>query len=109
MAIRIEVSNKVGVKVAGSIKDEAGAAQPFDFTLICKRMTEDELAERLKGDEKIREFMLEIVEDWKGVKDEEGGSVPFSDIALADLFKIAGMAGLAFNCYLRDVRTKEKN
>jgi hypothetical protein len=111
MAIKITISDKVGIKVKGSIQNEAGAAQPFDFNLICQRLDADQIALRLKDDSErsLIDFMLDVVEDWSGVRSDDDKPLPFSADNYRALCKIPGVALIAFRTYLADVGAKEKN
>lgn len=111
MAIRISVSNKVKFKVKGTIKDEAGIDQPFDFTLTCKRLTSEQIQSRFQLDGEIRfvEFLSDVVEDWAGVKDDEGQSVPYSVDALRELCLIPGVAAVGYHTYMSESGARAKN
>lgn len=111
MAIKIIISDKVGIKVKGSIQNEAGAAQPFDFNLVCQRLDADQITLRLKddGERSLVDFMLDVTEDWSGVKDADDKPLPFTADNYRALCKIPGLALLAFRTYLTDVGAKEKN
>lgn len=109
MAIRIVVSNRVGFKVKGSINNESGNAEPFEFSLVADRLDADALQEATRGDRTQPEFMESVVVDWQGVKDEEGAPVPFSLDALRQLCKIPGLAAVMFFAYLAEVGARAKN
>ncbi len=111
MAINIVISDTVKFKVKGTINDAGGIAQPFDFSLTCTRMDSDTLDARVKAnsDETFVEFLADVVEDWAGVKDAEGKNVPYSEDALKQLCKIAGVARVAWVAYLTEVGAKAKN
>ena len=112
MAIRIIVSNLVGFKVKGSINDASGIAQPFDFGLTCVRLSLDEIQSKLREDGEsatVTDFMVSIVRDWSGVKEEDGQTVPYSEGALRALCNISGIAMLVYRAYMNEVGAKEKN
>ncbi len=111
MAISIKVSNRVTFKVQGTIKDEKGADQKFDFTLTCKRLNGDQIKDRLDNEQEatLKDFMVGVVEDWSGVKDENGTAVPYTPDNYAELCLIPGISTLAFRAYLGEVGAKEKN
>lgn len=108
MAIKIVVSNIVGIKVKGTINDENGVAQPFEFVLKCKRLDADQISEKhkLQSDATMSEFMEDVVEDWSGVRDEDGKPIPFDANMLKQLFKCTGVPFLAYKAYLEDVGAK---
>ena len=109
MAISLTLSSKVRFKVKGSINDEAGIAQPFDFSLTCIRHDADQVQAKLESDGSIVDFLTDVVEDWSGVRDADKAVVPYSADALRALCKIPGVARLTFNAYLVEVGAKEKN
>jgi hypothetical protein len=109
MSISIVVSNTVGINVKGTINNEDGQAKPFDFTLICRRMEVDEVGEALKADGSVTDFIVGVTKDWKGVKEPDGAPVVYAEDALRRLFKIPGVARVAFNAYLAECGAKEKN
>lgn len=111
MAIKISISNTVKFKVKGTIKDEAGIDQPFDFTLTCMRLDADQIQSKLRGesDASVSDFLADVVEDWAGVRDADDKQLPYSEESLRALFRIPGVAGLAFRTYLSEIGAKEKN
>lgn len=111
MAIKIVISDTVGFKVKGTINDEKGTAQPFDFTLICSRLDQDQIQAKLKdhGDASLTDFLVDVIESWSGVRDAADAPLPYSEANLRALCKIPGVAGLAFRTYLAEVGAKEKN
>lgn len=110
MAIKITVSNQVAFKVRGSINDETGAAQAFDFDLIARRLGSDALQAALEdGQRKIPEFLSGVITGWRRVLDDDGAEVLFSPEGLNKLFQIPGLPALAFRQYLAEAGAKEKN
>jgi hypothetical protein len=109
MSINIVVSDTVGINVKGFINNEDGIAKPFDFFLVCKRMTTDEIELSQKSDGTIADLFAGIVSDWKRVKSQSGDPVSYSEESLRSLFKIPGVAQLTYRTYLSEVGAKEKN
>lgn len=109
MAIKITVSNKVGFKVKGSINNEAGVAEPFEFSVIADRLTTEEIQLISQGSDSLIDFLASVITDWKGVKDEDGAPVPYSEDALRQLCKIPGAAGVIFSTYFAEAGAKAKN
>lgn len=111
MAIKITVSNRVKFKVRGTVKDEAGADVPFDFSLTCRRLDMDALQAKMRerGDAPVSEFLLDVIEDWQGVKDADDKPLAWSDDAWRALCQIPGVGMLAYKTYLSEVGAKEKN
>jgi len=111
MAIKITVSDKVGIKVKGSIKSESGADQAFDFGLVCQRLDADQIQSRLKDetDKTLTDFMLDVIEDWSGVRGDDDKPLPYTAENYRALCKIPGIAVIAFRTYMTDVGAKEKN
>ena len=111
MAIKIVISDTVGIKVKGTINDAAGTPNPFDFGLTCVRLDTDRIQTKLKNDSEasITDFMCDIVQGWTNVRDADDKPLPYSDDTLRQLCKIPGVAGLAFKTYMTEVGAKEKN
>ncbi len=112
MVFRLIVSDTVAVAIKGSIPNAAGLAQPFNYSLVCERLTADALRDVLLDNEiKVTEFMTGLVRDWSGIQGADGQPLDFSPDGLAMLFNIVGMAGVAFQAYLEacGAKGKEKN
>ena len=111
MAIKIVVSDTVGIKVKGTINDATATPQPFEFRLTCLRLDSDQITDKLKNesDATIVDFLADIVEGWSGVRDAQDQPLPYSVDALRQLCKIPGVPGLAFRTYMAEVGAKEKN
>lgn len=111
MGIKIVISNTVRFKVKGTLKDDNGTDQPFDFSLTCMRLDAEQIQAKLRGegDASVTDFLCDVVEDWSGVKDGDDKPLPYSDDNLRALCRIPGIAALAFRTYLTEVGAKEKN
>ena len=48
MALKLVFSNTVGIRIKGSINDPAGKPQAFDFGLTCKRLTQAEVGDVMR-------------------------------------------------------------
>lgn len=111
MAIKIVISDTVGIKVKGTINDAAGKPQPFDFCLVCTRLDLQQIDDKLKSDTEatLIDFLADVVEDWSGVRDADDKPIPYTESAFRQLCKIPGVYGLAFKTYMTEVGAKEKN
>lgn len=109
MAIKITVSNKVGFKVKGSINNEAGTPEPFEFSVTAERLDTDAIQSATQSEGTLVDFLASVVTDWKGVKDDDGTPVPYSEDALRQLCKIPGVAGVMFTAYFSEAGAKAKN
>ena len=108
----LAIDNLVDVPVKFTIKSRATVKQ-FAFTLTAKKLDEDEIQAYLENkDGKIRDFVTDVVTDWSGqrlVLDDAGEPAAFSPDAFAAMLNVAGVAGVFFSAYLKEVRAKEKN
>jgi len=97
--------------VRGTFKDDAGVDQPFDFSLTCRRLDADAWQAKIRdrGDASITEFMLEVIEDWAGVKDPDDKPLAWSDDAWRALCLLPGVAMLSYRTYLAEAGAKEEN
>lgn len=111
MPIKITVSDRLRFKVAGTITNEAGVRQAFDFALLAKRLEADVLRERLApgSTELLGDFMTSIVDGWAGVRDDDGADLPFSADAFAQLLRIPGLGAMAMEAYVLEVGARAKN
>lgn len=110
MAIRIVVSPTVKFKVRGTLKGATGQDEPFDFTLICRRLDTETIGERIRDAEtSVVDFMLTVIDDWAGVKDADDQPLAYTEAAYRELCKIPGIAQVAFRQYLSESGAKEKN
>jgi hypothetical protein len=115
MAIRIVISNTVKFDVSGNWRNEAGVEQPFRFSLTCRRLDAEQLAERLRHRDEapVTEFFAEVIEDWAVpaalLRDDDGKPVPYSPEALRVLFGVPGMASLTLRTYLAESGARAKN
>ena len=112
MALRIEIANKVKFKVQGTIANEAGADEKFEFSLTAKRINSEGVRALVdeRGDEPMVDFLASVMEGWSGVLDSAGQPVAFSQESFRTLLtNIPGLAQLVFTRYLREIGAKAKN
>lgn len=108
MSIKITVADLVRFKVAGTIADASGP-QPFDFTLIAKRLDTEALRAALDDDSvQVVDFLASVITDWQGVKGD-AGVIEYSAEALRQLMLIPGLAALTLRTYLVEVGARGKN
>lgn len=110
MAFKLVKRDKLPVPVKGSIKGEDGKPVPFDFTLHCIRLSQDEINAALKDkDESVTAFVQRIATGWQGVLDEHGEPLPFTEDSLAEVLANPGMAAVCSQAYLNNVGAVAKN
>jgi len=111
MAFKLVVSDTVVVPVRGTILDDAGASQSFHYSLVCTRLPADDLRESLAdSSDTMANFLRQrVVTGWTGVLGGDDRPLEFSDAALSTLFRVPGMAAVAFRAYLDNVGAKGKN
>lgn len=109
--LKLIVSDKVKFPVEGTYKDETGVQKKFDFKLLCKRLNAEELESRRveNPDEKIIDFLLDVVEDWEGIRDADSKPIPFSADAFRQLCALNGLESLIFVTYRIESGVKAKN
>ena len=108
MALKMTKRTKLPVKVNGSITGEDGLPVSFAFTLLCKRYTQAQLDQVHKNDALVRDFLTDVVEGWESVNDSENNPLEFNSENMGELFQEAGMRGVCFNAYMRDVSAVAK-
>ena len=111
MSFKLVISDKLKFKVRGTMKDENGHDQPFDFTILAQRLDADTIKARLKddADATLAEFLGQIIEDWQGIKDADDKPLPYTAANLAAACKVPGIAALIFQTYFAEVGAKAKN
>ena len=110
MTIRITVSDRVQYRVRGTINNESGAAEAFDFRVTARRLDPESMQAQLAdSSRRIDDFLADVIVGWQGVVDAEGTDVPFSPTALAQLLKIPNIGLLMFKAYAAETAAKEKN
>ena len=110
MALKLVVRNKLRVPIKGSIADENGRQVPFSFVLLCKRLSQTQIqeAQENKGD-LIVDFIERVTEGWEDVLDDAGQPMPFDPDNFAAVMDQAGMPGVCFHCYMKEVGAVAKN
>lgn len=97
-----EASYSWPVKV--STPKDGGTYEKSTFEVKFKRLQQSKLRKVLKDEEATdASFCRDVVLDWKGVKDESGAEVPFSETALDQLLEIPGVAKSIVDAYLESV------
>lgn len=121
MAIKITIGNKCAFKVKGKEPlDDDGKEREFEFTLIAKRLKQDELdqaqrdivqaAVKDNNHQAVTTKLLSLVEGWKGVKGEDDQELPYTEAGLTDLLNSrAGLALHTWRVYQEEASVKAKN
>lgn len=108
----LAIDDFVTVPVKFTLKDK-GVNKLFGVTLECRRLSQDEISEKLAEKEsKVKDFVAEVVTGWSGqrlVLDEGGQPAEYSPEALGVMLNAAGVAMSCFNAYLKECGAKEKN
>lgn len=113
MPISIQIDPIVQFPVKGSIKDSKGTDQPFTFSLTCRRLTDEEVSDRMANfSGSITEFAIQllgdVINDWSGVLDDQQ-TVPYSLGAWQQLCRIPGLPVVALTAYRQEAVAKSKN
>lgn len=113
MALKFAIGNVVIVPLKFTTNDN-GKAVNLTATLICDRLGEDELKERIENpDGLVKDFMAGVTTGWKEqnflVDDVTGQPADFSPANLSMLLGFHGMANLAYLGYLKESAVKAKN
>jgi len=110
MAFKLVTRNKVRVLVKGSQSDENGKQVPFNFVLLCTRLSQTQIEEASANKEgRIAEFIQSVANGWEGVLDDAGQPLPFNDENLAAVMDEAGVPGVCFQAYMKEVGAVAKN
>lgn len=110
MAFVLKKLNKLPVRVKGTLPGEDGKPVHFDFSLHCKRLSQDEIdAVIADKDSSLQDFVRSVAEGWDGVVQEDGQSVQFDQDGLDGMLAYAGMPTLCFQSYLKQIGAVAKN
>ena len=110
MALKLIVRNKLRVTVKGSMPDENGKQVPFSFVLLCKRLSQSQIQDAQENkDELVVDFIKGVTEGWEDVTDAAGQPMPFDEDNFATVMDQAGMPGVCFNAYMKEVGAVAKN
>jgi len=110
MALKLVVRNKLRVPVKGSLPDENGKQVPFSFVLLCTRLSQTEIEEASENKgERIAKFVQGVTNNWEDVLDAAGEPLPFDDDNFAMVMDQAGMPGVCFQAYMKEVGAVAKN
>ncbi len=90
--------------------------KPFDFTLIAKRLSADEITEAFKAvDYNFKAFFetTGVVSDWNGQRlvldPDTKDPAPFSAEAFSFMLNTSGVAQAVYLAYQKECGAKEKN
>lgn len=112
MQYKLAIADLIGVTVEGSTVTEDGAAKPFKFVLVCKRLTSDELKAEFENKRTANQFFEDNTQNWRDqdlVLEPGNAPAAFSVEALRILFTISGMAATCWQAYLQQVMAARKN
>lgn len=110
MALKLVTRNKLRVPVKGSIVDEAGKPVPFSFVLLCDRLTQTQIEETMKNkEEPVTDFLQRVTNGWEDILDDAGQQLPFGDENFAAVLDQAGLPGVCFQAYMKEVGAVAKN
>jgi hypothetical protein len=110
MALKLVVRNKLRVPVKGSIAGEDGKPVPFSFVLLCDRLTQTQIEDAMQDkDTPVKDFVRRVTQGWEDVIDAAGQSMPFDDDNFAAVMDQAGLPGVCFQAYMKEVGAVAKN
>lgn len=112
MAKKLAIGNVVEFTVKFNINN-GGKSVAHAVTLICKRLPEAELQERVKQDGlSMNDIMTEVTTGWKDqriVVEEDGTPSEFDEEGMQMLLTLPHAGRLSFIAYAKECGAKEKN
>jgi hypothetical protein len=112
MAYKLVIADIVGVPVKFTMND-AGKSKNFQFTVDCKRLTQDVIRDRTKdGEVLIKDFLPEVMEGWRDQKlviDDDGKPAEFNDESRDFMLNVAGLPLVIYTAYLKECGAQVKN
>jgi len=110
MALKLVVRNKLRVPVKGSITDENGRPVPFSFFLLCTRLKQTEIEQAMEDkNAPVREFVRAVTNGWEDVLDAAGQPMSFDADNFDMVMDQAGLPGVCFQAYMKEVGAVAKN
>lgn len=110
MAFKLVKRNKLRVPVKGTLKGEDGKPVNFNFTLLCERLTQDEIDEAMKNkEESVKDFVHRVTNGWEDVLDDAGQPLDFGTESLNSVLAEAGMPVVCYQSYMKEVGAVAKN
>lgn len=110
MALKLVTRNKLRVPVKGSIAGEDGKPVPFGFVLLCVRLSQTQIDEALKNKEdSVVDFLQQFTNGWEDVLDADGQPLPFDVDNFNAVLDQAGLPGVCFQAYMKEVGAVAKN
>ena len=105
----IEISDTVRFPIKFNVRDGKGVEKPASFDFIARRIDTDDYKDVLADGTTLADFLVNVGLDWDNVRDGNGTPIDYSETALRNVCKIAGLASLMFKTYGIEVSAKEKN
>lgn len=110
MALKLIKRNKLRVPVKGTIADENGKPAPFSFVLLCERLTQTQIQDALNDkDAPVVDFIQRVTNGWEDILDDVGQPLAFDADNLAAVLDQAGLPGVCFQAYMKEVGAVAKN
>lgn len=110
MAFKLVTRNKLRVSVKGSIAGEDGKPVPFSFVLLCERLSQTKIQEALENkDAPVVDFVQRVTNGWEDILDDAGQPLAFDADNLAAVLDQAGLPGVCFQAYMKEVGAVAKN
>ena len=110
MALKLVVRNKLRVPVKGTIAGENGKPESVSFVLLCTRLTQTQIDDALQNkDERVADFLKSIINGWEDIVASDGQALPFDADNLNAVLDEAGMPGVCFQAYMKEVGATAKN
>lgn len=97
--------------VSHDVPVSGGKFEKQTFDAEFKRMSQSRFKELMDGEKSSdNEFCREVITGWKGIKDDKGEEVPFSQEALEDLLEVPQLAKNIVFAYMDSISgSKVKN
>jgi hypothetical protein len=110
----VSTKNSFSWPVSFRIPTDGGGYETADFDAEFKRITQSKIEELFnklsEGTINDRQVADEVLIGWKGVQDDSGKPLNFTDATKARLLDVAGLAGVLVMAYTDALRgAREKN
>jgi hypothetical protein len=110
MALKLVVRSKLRVPVKGSIAGEDGKPVAFSFVLLCDRLTQTQIEDAMRDkDTPVVDFIRRVTHGWEDILDDAGQPMSFDEDGFSAVMDQAGLPGVCFQAYMKEVGAVAKN
>src|SRR6059058_3658975 len=107
----LKKGNEYTWPVSFETPSDGGKFDRHSFDCVFRRIPQSKIKEMVSNTGmNDAEFVREVLVGWKGIKDEQGQEIPFSELSLEEILDVPGLSGAIATAYLESIAgAKRKN